>query len=188
VLTINGNTTVIAIFNVLPPPIANFTGSPLSGEAPLTVNFIDTSSNPSSWSWSFGDGDSSSQKKPSHIYKTPGTYSVSLNVSNGSGSDALTKTGYVTVSSCPNPPIRIAGANPQYYSSLQNAYNSAVDGDTLQIQALDFSENVSLDRNLSVTLKGGFDCGYTTSYPNSVINGSLTISDGTVALENIETL
>ena len=117
------------------------------------------------------------------------TYFVSAYDSTGNASGrSATATVTTATTLCSNPPIRIAGANPQYYSSLQNAYNSAVDGDTLQIQALDFSENVSLDRNLSVTLKGGFDCGYTTSYPNSVINGSLTISDGTVALENIETL
>ncbi|MBD3178690.1 MAG: S8 family serine peptidase, partial [Candidatus Latescibacteria bacterium] len=39
------------------PPVAAFSGSPTSGDAPLTVNFTDQSSNsPTSWSWDFGDG------------------------------------------------------------------------------------------------------------------------------------
>ena len=187
-LTINGNASVTATFNILPPPaITDFAGSPVSGSAPFTVNFTDVSSNVSSWLWSFGDGYSSIQKNPSHIYKTPGTYSVLLNVSNGSGSDTLTKTSYITVSSCPNAPIKLARENPQYFSSLQDAYNAAVDGDRIMTHALDFSEDLSLDRNISVSLEGGYDCGYTTSYPSTVISGSLTISDGTVTIENVET-
>ncbi|WP_342679005.1 PKD domain-containing protein, partial [Methanofollis sp. UBA420] len=39
------------------PPAANFSAAPLSGPAPLTVNFTDTSEGfPTSWSWAFGDG------------------------------------------------------------------------------------------------------------------------------------
>ena len=37
-------------------PVANFTGIPASGPAPLTVSFTDRSANnPSSWAWFFGD-------------------------------------------------------------------------------------------------------------------------------------
>jgi len=36
------------------PPVANFTGTPTSGTAPLTVNFTDQSTNtPTSWQWEF---------------------------------------------------------------------------------------------------------------------------------------
>ena len=40
----------------VPAPVANFEGTPLSGTAPLTVQFTDASSNtPTSWVWYFGD-------------------------------------------------------------------------------------------------------------------------------------
>ncbi len=51
-----------------PPPTANFTANPTSGNAPLTVQFTDKSSGSiTSWDWNFGDGSShSSAQSPSH--------------------------------------------------------------------------------------------------------------------------
>lgn len=81
------------------PPVANFTGAPTSGVAPLTVTFDDLSQNgPTTWNWSFGDGNSSTSQNPSYTYTSVGTYTVSLTVSNADGSDSHTLTNYVTVS------------------------------------------------------------------------------------------
>jgi len=89
-------TSYIAVSDVV---TANFSGTPTSGTAPLTVNFTDLSTgNPTSWSWNFGDGGSSASQNPSHIYTAEGTYSVTLTASNGCGSDIESKTGYITVS------------------------------------------------------------------------------------------
>ncbi|MEW6053884.1 MAG: PKD domain-containing protein [Nitrospirota bacterium] len=94
------------------PPVANFTGSPTSGTAPLTVNFTDTSTgSPTSWAWTFGDGGSSTLRNPSHTYNNPGTYTVSLTATNAYGSDPETKTGYITVLACAQPPY-ISFLNP----------------------------------------------------------------------------
>jgi len=85
---------------VAPPsaPVAAFSGSPTSGEAPLTVAFADQSTGtPSTWSWSFGDGGTSTAQNPSHVYTAPGTYNVTLTVTNSAGSDSETKSGYVRV-------------------------------------------------------------------------------------------
>jgi len=80
------------------PPVADFVGSPTSGNYPLTVNFTDLSTNsPTSWSWNFGDGGSSTAQNPSHTYTGAGTYTVSLTAANSCGSDGETKTAYVTV-------------------------------------------------------------------------------------------
>ena len=89
------------------PPVAAFSGTPLTGTAPLTVAFTDASTyNPTTWSWNFGDGGTSTLQNPSHVYSTAGTYSVTLTVANAYGSNTLTKTGYVTVSAPPtNPPV-----------------------------------------------------------------------------------
>ena len=81
-------------------PTAGFSGTPLTGTAPLTVSFTDASSGTisSRW-WSFGDGGSSSETNPSHPYTQTGVYTVSLTVSGACGSDVLTRTSYITVSS-----------------------------------------------------------------------------------------
>ncbi len=87
------------------PPIAQFSGSPISGAAPLTVNFSDQSSGSiSSHSWTFGDGGGSGLVNPAHTYNAAGTYNVTLNVTGPGGSDGETKLAYITV----DPPAPVA--------------------------------------------------------------------------------
>jgi len=83
--------------SALPPaPVANFSGTPTSGTAPLAVAFTDTSTNtPTAWSWDFGDSSTSTVQNPSHTYAA-GTYTVSLTATNAGGSDGETKTNYIT--------------------------------------------------------------------------------------------
>jgi PKD domain/Matrixin len=60
----------------------------------LTVDFADQSTDPDydlvSWSWSFGDGATSTQVSPTHVYAAPGSYTVTLTVTDGGGSSATT--------------------------------------------------------------------------------------------------
>lgn len=81
------------------PPIADFSATPTSGIAPLSVSFTNLSTGDwTSSSWDFGDGATSTENNPSHQYATPGTYTVSLTVSGPGGSDNETKTDYIQVS------------------------------------------------------------------------------------------
>jgi PKD repeat protein len=83
-------------------PVANFTGTPTSGTAPLAVAFTDTSTNsPTSWAWDFdGNGTTDSTvQHPTHTYSAAGTYTVRLTATNSAGSHTVTKTGYITVGS-----------------------------------------------------------------------------------------
>ena len=80
------------------PPVAEFSGSPTSGSAPLLVNFTDLSTgDPTSWAWTFGDGGTSTAANPSYSYAANGVYTVSLTVTNAYGSDVATKVDYITV-------------------------------------------------------------------------------------------
>ena len=112
IYTITGNVSAYSLSAVpvegafqvlitLPPPEAQFSASPLSGTAPLTVTFTDLSTgNPDSWEWDFeGDGIfDSAERNPSHTYETPGSYTVTLRASNSSyGSDIEKRTGYISV-------------------------------------------------------------------------------------------
>ncbi len=84
-------------------PTADFSGNPLSGCAPMTVNFTDLSLNtPTSWNWTFTGGTpaTSTLQNPAVTYNTPGTYTVTLVATNASGSDSRTKTAYITVNNC----------------------------------------------------------------------------------------
>jgi len=58
-------------------PVANFSSNVTSGNAPLTVNFFDQSTNtPTSWSWSFPGAtpNSATTANPTVTYNTAGTY------------------------------------------------------------------------------------------------------------------
>jgi PKD repeat protein len=80
------------------PPVANFTGTPRAGDAPLTVRFTDTSmGGPNWWRWDFGDGLLSSEMSPSHLYSSPGTYTVTLIIRNDHSSDSKVEAGYIIV-------------------------------------------------------------------------------------------
>ncbi len=93
-------TNFITVSDTPLPPVAGFTGSPTSGDAPLNVQFTDESTeNITSWSWDFGDGGSSTQQNPSHTYGTAGVYTVGLTVTGPGGSDTETKTDYINVTS-----------------------------------------------------------------------------------------
>ena len=79
-------------------PQASFTASPLAGNAPLSVQFTDLSTNaPTSWTWDFGDGTRAYVQNPLHIYTRGGSFTVTLTATNGLGSDVLTKTAYINV-------------------------------------------------------------------------------------------
>jgi PKD repeat protein len=90
------------------PPEADFLADPVSGTAPLTVRFFDKSLyNPESWLWDFdGDGRIDDQiENPEYTYREPGTYTVSLIVSNSAGKDEETKKGYITVTEGREAPV-----------------------------------------------------------------------------------
>ena len=75
-----------------PIPVANFWGSPKSGDAPLNVTFTDISTgSPTAWNWSFGDGTYSTQQSPVHTYSTAGNYTVTLTASNTAGTGTRQK-------------------------------------------------------------------------------------------------
>ncbi len=85
------------IFITPPAPATDFSGTPTSGDSPLTVNFSDLSTNsPTSWAWDFGDGGTSTAQNPEYTYITPGTYTVTLTATNSGGSNTETKTDYIT--------------------------------------------------------------------------------------------
>jgi PKD repeat protein len=81
-----------ALFNRA--PIADFTVTPATGDAPLLVQYdASTSTDPDgdalTYGWNFGDGTTGSAVSGFHTYTTPGTYEIQLVVTDA---DANTST------------------------------------------------------------------------------------------------
>ncbi len=118
----NGCSENSAPFNFIytPAPVAQFQANLNQVCAGDCIVFTDNSSNqPTDWSWVFQGGtpSSSSSQTPSSIcYQIPGTYFVSLTVSNAGGSDVHTSSGYITVIATPSIPT-ISGNGNQLTSS-----------------------------------------------------------------------
>lgn len=90
-------------------PFASFSANitSKSGNMPLTVLFTynSTGGTPTSWYWDFGDGiNSKHARTATHTFKKPGTYDVSLTVTNFAGNSTLKKSNYITVTP-PQAPI-----------------------------------------------------------------------------------
>ncbi len=85
------------------PPIAGFTSDITTGCVPLTVNFEDQSDGADTWVWSFigGTPETSMEENPTVVYNTPGTYEVSLAVTNAFGSNSIAQVNYVVVEDVP---------------------------------------------------------------------------------------
>ncbi|WP_165903767.1 GEVED domain-containing protein [Hymenobacter gummosus] len=94
------------------PPAALFSAE-LPTSCSGTVQFRDsTESGPTRWLWRFGDGDSATVQHPRHTYAAPGTYTVSLTVSNRLGTSTRTRPGYVTIRSLGGAPAPLTACRP----------------------------------------------------------------------------
>jgi gliding motility-associated-like protein len=93
---------VLSSFIAKTQPTANFSASPLAGCAPFVVSFTDQSTgSPTSWAWDLGNGTTSTKQNPTTTYFNSGLFTVTLTVTNASGSNTLTRTQYIKVDDKP---------------------------------------------------------------------------------------
>ena len=81
-------------------PVAAFTADTLVAcSNPFNVNFTNNSTGAATYNWSFGDGNTSVIQNPSHVYTTPGIYTVTLHISNANGTcfDSIVKNSYIII-------------------------------------------------------------------------------------------
>ena len=172
---VDNNTWNITVYYYLleleNPPIADFTATPTTVYAGETVSFTDLSTNnPTSWNWSFSGGTptSSTTQNPQVVYNSPGTYNVSLTVSNAFGTNTKTKIKYITVLDLPVPVADFTATPTTVYA-----------GETVSFT--DMSTNNPTSWNWSFS--GGTPTSSTTQNPQIVYNSpgtynvSLTVSN-----------
>jgi hypothetical protein len=94
-----------------------------------------------------------------------------------------TITVMLDLGSCAMQPVK-NGAD--YFTTLSAAYALAEDHDALLAQAGTFSESpdLDLDENVAITLSGGWSCNYDSQPGDSTLIGPLTLSRGTLVIEN----
>jgi hypothetical protein len=72
------------------------------------------------------------------------------------------------------------------YSRLQDAYKDAIPGSTIMAWAQVYvNESLTCGLDKAVTLKGGYNQGYTSVSGRTTLNGILTIGRGSVTIEGV---
>lgn len=111
-------------------PAVSFVANTTTGNVPLTIQFLDSSTNtPIAWAWSFGDGGTSTIQNPVHIYTTAGSYTVTLTATNSAGSNTSSQSGYITATDANDAP------DPLFKATATSGYAP------LNVQFLDASDN-----------------------------------------------
>jgi glucose/arabinose dehydrogenase/endonuclease YncB( thermonuclease family) len=132
-----GQLRVIRHYESNAPPTAVASASPLSGAAPLQVQFTGSTSSdpdgdPLQYLWNFGNGEESSQANPTCTYLANGTYVAVLTVDDGRGG---VRTASVTIgvgNTPPAPVISSPASSYQYQAgrafTLSGSASDAQDG------------------------------------------------------------
>jgi hypothetical protein len=77
------------------------------------------------------------------------------------------------------------GGNTYYYPSIQAAYNASSDNDTIKLWAVAYSGGLDCNLPNTITLQGGYNVDYTAINGEIVLNGSLTVIDGSVISDGL---
>ncbi len=160
---------------VINPPlcVAAFSSENTSVCVGDVVQFTDVSYHGvSSWSWNFGDTfiltgtDPLIHKNPQHIYATPGTYSVTLEIGNGTDNLSTTVNSFITVYASGQNDVPFAEGFENTWPANNWSLSNQNLNETWEITpAAQYSGDKSLKlRNYNNTIIGTKDILYTATY------------------------
>ena len=123
-------------------PSVQAAADPQTGNAPLTVSFTSSGSDPEGqtlvYSWDFGDGGRAFGQNATHIYRQPGTYLAKVTVTDPDGATGTAEVEVIVVDPPNRPPTVRAAADPGSGDAPLDvrfsAEGSDPDGDTLQYE------------------------------------------------------
>ncbi|MBC7776365.1 MAG: PKD domain-containing protein [Phycisphaerae bacterium] len=170
-----GTTTKTQSVTVASTPSAGFTASTNAGCAPLTVQFTNTSSsNASAYDWQFPGGNPSSstaQNPPSVEYALPGTYTVTLTVSNAAGSSTATRIIVVSGGPTANFTSTVSVLTATFTNASSNSLSYNWDfGDGNSSTNPNPTHGYAADGTYTVVLTASNNCGTSTFTQNVIIN------------------
>jgi len=99
----------------------------------------------------------------------------------------VTRSHTISATFTADPLVKMINNVQGTFPLLRDSYAAVSDGTaaTVLVQAVDFSENLSLDRSINFTLDGGYDAAFSTNPGMSTLNGTITISQGSLSVENL---
>ena len=157
-------------------PTAAFTASPTSAATGTNISFTDSSTGtPTTWAWTFGDGATSSSQNPQHPYSAAGPYTVSLTVTNANGSNTLTRTNYITIST-PAPAADFSASKTNPIAGEQITFTGTLTGGTATGWAWTFGDGGT--SNVGPTVSKVYNAAgtYTVTLVVTSASGNTTVT------------
>ena len=137
----SGEVTAPQFIQILPTPAPAFTADPATGCIPLNVRFNNNTPNEDGMaaSWDLGNGSTSSESSPTTTYTQPGTYTVSLTMTNQAGCSAtFTDSAAVTAY---EPPVVTFTVDPdEGCAPLRVRFSNTTDPGMIGACAWDFGD------------------------------------------------
>jgi len=173
--------------------VAGITASVLLATIPVNRSFsmsLIVSGGTTPYSWSLVSGNlpaglalGSATGTISGIPTVVGTFNFIYVVNDAAGLNATTSSR-INVEALP---VMVRLPFISYFDTLQAAYAVQPDGGSVTIQTgnVTLNEDLVFDREVVVNLSGGYDDIFTTRTGATVLNGSLTISGGTVTVDGL---
>jgi uncharacterized delta-60 repeat protein len=125
------------------------------------------------------------------LYATPSWYSLfggwTDNGCSGKGACTVVMDSprNVTAAFTRNLTVRLLGTVITFYPTLQEAFNAATAGGTVQARVFTFLEDLMFNQPVTVILEGGKDTGFNPSTGFTTVEGSLKIVKGTLISDRI---
>ncbi|NVN92443.1 MAG: hypothetical protein HXX11_17845, partial [Desulfuromonadales bacterium] len=107
------------------------------------------------------------------------------NVSAVFGSPKTVNISVTSASNAIDTIIAFNDAKDTYYTSLQQAYDDGLDGDTLLTKVISINENINTDLSKKIVVAGGYDDQFSvvSSYTN--LQGKVTIGQGALVVDRM---
>jgi PKD repeat protein len=166
-------------------PVALLTALPTSGAAPLPVQFSSVGSyDPDglvvAYEWSFGDGRTATTPTSSVTYSTPGTYTVSLTVTDNRGGKS-TVTEQVVV----DPPQVIRDrVRLQFFGALTYGFDGPINSGDLSV-ATDFFGVTRVSGSASYGSGGAVSVNLSRFLWFNAYSGSVTVNHPSSGVNNL---
>lgn len=170
-----GSTNTQQSIIVTGAPSAEFIADVEDGCPVLVVHFTNTSAgNPTSFNWTFqgGSPSTSTQPNPTVTYNSPGTFDVSLTVTNANGNNSVTYDNFIEVATPTFSDFTffVNGLDATFSNQSQNSNSSLwFFGDGEQSTSNNPTHNYNQDGTYTVMLIATGICGPDTSTQQVVI-------------------
>lgn len=149
----------------------------------MTINFTDLSTgSPTSWQWNFGNGNTSTLQNPSAVFATPGTYNITLTVSNGGAPNTRIKSAFIkvhdspavnftfdTASGCAPLSVKFNDQTSTSSGNISNWFWAFGDGGTSQAANPTYIYKQPGPKTISLKARNEHGCELTKTIENGVV-------------------